>query len=460
VNPIYLEAFKTESLRSTNLVEPIAKITQAAITAVDPTEAVKQVLQLEGTRLIIADKQYNLSDLREVFLVGVGKACVPMGLAVVEIINEHLSEGILITKEGHLFTDKDQFPSKLAIFEASHPLPDKRSVNATHKIINLLNRTQGDDLVICLISGGGSALLTAPTADMSLNDLRTLTSILLASGATINEINCLRKHLSLIKGGNLAGHATPAFLSTLILSDVVGDPLDVIASGPTVPDRSTYRDALQVLNKYRIYDEIPSKIINHLQRGLAGEIPETPKPHHQAFNKTQNYIIGNNYLAAQAAIYQAQAEGYNTLLLTTFLQGEAREAGQFISSLARQIAKTDQPVPRPACVVIGGETTVTIRGEGSGGRNQELALSTVGNLSTIPNITLVTFATDGGDGPTDAAGAVVTNASLNRAASLGLDPDKYLDKNDSYNFFESLGDLIKTGPTQTNVNDLIFLFLH
>jgi hydroxypyruvate reductase len=460
VNPIYLEAFKTESLRSTNLVEPIAKITQAAITAVDPTEAVKQVLQLEGTRLIIADKQYNLSDLHEVFLVGVGKACVPMGLAVVEIINEHLSEGILITKEGHLFTDKDQFPSKLAIFEASHPLPDKRSVNATHKIINLLNRTQGDDLVICLISGGGSALLTAPTADMSLNDLRTLTSILLASGATINEINCLRKHLSLIKGGNLAGHATPAFLSTLILSDVVGDPLDVIASGPTVPDRSTYRDALQVLNKYRIYDEIPSKIINHLQRGLAGEIPETPKPHHQAFNKTQNYIIGNNYLAAQAAIYQAQAEGYNTLLLTTFLQGEAREAGQFISSLARQIAKTDQPVPRPACVVIGGETTVTIRGEGSGGRNQELALSTVGNLSTIPNITLVTFATDGGDGPTDAAGAVVTNASLNRAASLGLDPDKYLDKNDSYNFFESLGDLIKTGPTQTNVNDLIFLFLH
>jgi hydroxypyruvate reductase len=270
----------------------------------------------------------------------------------------------------------------------------------------------------------------------------------------------LRKHLSLIKGGNLAGHAAPAFLSTLILSDVVGDTLDVIASGPTVPDSSTYRDALQVLNKYRIYDEIPSKIINHLQRGLAGEIPETPKPHHQAFFKTQNYIIGNNYLAAQAAIYQAQAEGYNTLLLTTFLQGEAREAGQFISSLARQIAETDQPVPRPACVIIGGETTVTIRGEGSGGRNQELALSTVGNLSTIPNITLVTFATDGGDGPTDAAGAVVTGASLNRAASLGLDPDKFLDKNDSYNFFESLGDLIKIGPTQTNVNDLIFLFLH
>ena len=371
--------------------------------------------------------------------------------AAVKILGNYLTQALIIVKEGYA-TEIEGQPNA-HILEAGHPIPDQRGVAATQRIIKLLQHTRPNDIVICLISGGGSALLVSPVAGLTLDDLKSLTSALLASGATINEINTIRKHLSKVKGGNLARLAAPAQLTTLILSDVVGDPLDVIASGPTVPDPTTYEEAQDILKRYQI--SMP-KITTLLQRGQI-DLAETPKPKDPLFNNVHNLIIGSNRQAAQAAISQAQEEGFNTQLLTTYLQGEARQAGRFLGAIARQIERTDHPIPQPACIVVGGETTVTLRGDGLGGRNTELALSAVEEISGLNNIALVTLATDGGDGPTDAAGAVVTGDTLARALQLGLTPADFLARNDSYNFFEPLGDLLKPGPTMTNVNDLAFL---
>jgi hydroxypyruvate reductase len=346
----------------------------------------------------------------------------------------------------------------IRILEAGHPLPDERGVTGSQQIEDLLSGTQPDDLVICLISGGGSALLVSPSPGITLDDMQELTTSLLACGANINEINALRKHLDRVKGGGLAGMAAPAAIATLILSDVVGDPLDVIASGPTVPDPSTYGQAYQILEKYHLLDRVPRSITSRLEEGQRGELPETPKPGDPVFERVQNVIIGSNIQAAGAAVSQAQKEGLHTLLLTTWLQGEARQAGRFLAAVGRQINADNQPVVRPACVVAGGETTVTIKGNGFGGRNQEMALGAVSELAGLPDSALITLATDGGDGPTDAAGAVVTGETQYQAHQMGLSPDDFLVRNDAYNFFEPLGDLLKPGPTHTNVNDLAFLF--
>jgi len=288
--------------------------------------------------------------------------------------------------------------------------------------------------------------------------MQALTRELLACGASINEINTLRKHLDQVKGGGLARMAQPAALATLVLSDVVGDPLDVIASGPTVPDPTTFADAYAILERYGIVERIPPPIVAHLCRGIAGAVAETPKAGDALFERVQNLIIGSNRQAAEGALEAAQAEGFNAMLLTTYLQGEAREVGRVLAALAREIAATGRPVSRPACVVAGGETTVTLRGDGMGGRNQELALATAADLAGLRDVLLVTLATDGGDGPTDAAGAVVTGATLDQARGLGLDPAAQLARNDAYPFFAALGDLLRPGPTQTNVNDLTFVF--
>jgi hydroxypyruvate reductase len=268
----------------------------------------------------------------------------------------------------------------------------------------------------------------------------------------------LRKHLDQIKGGQLARIAAPAKVISLILSDVVGDPLDIIASGPSVPDPSTYRDALDILDQYRILDQVSSSIRSHLILGQDGKIEDTPKPGEEFFTNVHNTIVGSNRTAAQAAVAQAEIEGFNTLCLTNYLQGEASQAGKFLGSVLRQMALQDQPIPRPACIVVGGETTVTIKGHGMGGRNQELALGSVLELHGLTDVALITLATDGGDGPSDAAGAVVTGNTFLRAKSLNLDPQDFISNNDSYNFFLPLGDLLKIGPTRTNVNDLTFLF--
>ena len=380
-----------------------------------------------------------------------------MALAAAEILGDSLTSGIVITKAYATKLAIDN--CELTIVNAAHPVPDQNGIDGSEKIIDLLETTSKSDLVLYLISGGGSALLTAPAENISLDNLQQLNRSLLACGASIGEINTLRKHLSRVKGGNLARLAQPAQVAALILSDVIGDPLDVIASGPTVPDPTHYSDALLILEKYAITNQIPSAIHAHLTAGLNGEIAETPKSGEATFDQVNNIIVGNNYQSAQAGLAQAQALGLNTLLLTTYLEGEARTIGPALAAIARQIDQTGDPVPRPACIIAGGETTVIIQGGGLGGRNQELALSAVSPLAGLANTYLISLATDGDDGPTDAAGAVVTGNTLSQAQLKKLNHAQFLENNDAYYFFEPLGDLLKPGPTLTNVNDLSFIFV-
>jgi hydroxypyruvate reductase len=291
-------------------------------------------------------------------------------------------------------------------------------------------------------------------AGVTLNDKRRLTNAMLRSGATINEINVVRKHISRIKGGGLARLASPATVVSLVLSDVLGDPLDVIASGPTVPDTSTYVEAWEILERYDLIPDLPPAIAQHLQEGLAGRVPETPKPGDPAFDTVQNVIVASNAHAVAAAVEQARRDGLNTLLLSTFIEGEARVVARVFSAIGRQIQRTNQPIPRPAVIIAGGETTVTVKGQGRGGRNQEFALAAAIHLDGVDDVTIMAFATDGTDGPTSAAGAIVDGSTVGRARALGLDPRQCLADNDSHTFFQKLGDLLVTGPTNTNVDDL------
>lgn len=438
----------------------VGRILAAALLAVDPFQAVRNQLKISGGELYAASQIYDLESYHNIFIIGAGKAGVPMAQAAAGLLGDRVSGGAVVVKEGYNQLSTPGSLAGIEILSASHPVPDERGVHATRRIGNLLLQAGASDLVICLISGGGSALLTYPADGISLSDIQTMTEALLSSGANINEINTLRKHLDRVKGGNLAGMAAPAEVITLILSDVVGNPLDIIASGPTVPDPSTFQDVMAILQRYDLVGKIPQNIISHIQLGIQGLIPDTPKPGDSLFDRVRNAIIGSNIQAAEAALYQAQIEGYNALLLTTYMQGEARQAGRVLAAIARQINASGQPIPRPACLIVGGETTVTLRGDGMGGRNQELALGAVTDLDSIPDMALITLATDGGDGPTDAAGAVVTGETLSRSRTLGMQPADYLARNDSYHFFEPLGDLLRIGPTQTNVNDLTFLLLN
>lgn len=430
----------------------------AALQAVDPAKAVSHYVQREDSALLIDGKTYKLNDYKHIYIVGAGKAGTPMATSIAEILGSRLTEGIVIVKEGYANHSDIKELSRIKIIEASHPIPDERGVHATEQVIQLLVKAARDDLVICLISGGGSALTPALVDGVSLDDLKILTSQLLATGANIIEINTLRKHLNRIKGGQLARLAAPADLVALILSDVVGNPMEVIASGPTVPDGTTYKDAYKVLQLYSLLDTAPSSVIVHLKKGMQGEIVDTPKKGDPLFERVQNVIIGSNLQAAEEAIIQAEMEGFNSLLLTTYLEGEARQAGRFLAGILRQVHHSGHPLPRPSCIIAGGETTVTLHGNGLGGRNQEVALSAVNDLAGIPDIAMITLATDGSDGPTDAAGAVVTGVTLKRAREFGLEVDDHLARNDAYTFFDALGDLVKIGPTNTNVNDLAFLF--
>jgi hydroxypyruvate reductase len=400
-----------------------------------------------------------LSKHQHIFVVGAGKAGTPMARVAARILGDKLIAGLVIVKEGYVGKTHPLDSTAVEIIEAGHPIPDERGLLATKELIGMVENAHPDDLIISLVSGGGSALLTYPVEGISLTELQELTDVLLVGGATIQEINTLRKHLEVLKGGGLAQIVAPASMITLILSDVVGSPLDIIASGPTVPDPSTYDDALAVLERRQLLDRVPKSILDHLRRGQDGIIKETPKPGDPVFQNVQNVIIGNNLIAAKAARIQAEVEGFNALLLTTYLEGEAYQVGGTLAAIARQISANGEPIPPPACVIAGGETTVTIRGDGLGGRNQEVALGAVDGIRGISNATLVTLATDGGDGPTDAAGAVVTGETRKRAGDLDLLPHDYLTRNDSYHFFEALGDLLITGPTLTNVNDLTFLFV-
>jgi glycerate 2-kinase len=420
---------------------------QAALAAVEPAAAVHRYLWREGDALIVADQHYDLRDYEHVFVVGGGKAAVPMATAIADTLADRLTAGAIVTKYGHGKTKKPKPQSPIRVIEAGHPVPDENSVRGAQAVADLARQATERDLVICLLSGGGSALLTLPVPGLTLADLQALTDALLRSGATINELNSVRKHWSRVKGGRLARLIAPATLVTLVLSDVVGDPLDVIASGPTVPDPTTAADAQAVLERYGIWT------------GRAVPLQETPKPGDPAFERVQHVIVGSNRLAAVAAVEQARQLGFNALLLSTYVEGEAREVARVTAALAKGIRGHGDPLSPPACLVWGGETTVTMRGEGKGGRNQELALASALALDGWPGVLVVTLATDGTDGPTDAAGAVATGETVARARALGLDPQAALDANDSHPFFDALGDLILTGPTGTNVNDLLFVLV-
>jgi len=451
------ERFLTKSLENLPEGDRVTRILAAALDAVEPGAAVSRFLKRKGDQLLVQKHPYTLSSYNRILLIGAGKAGVPMTRQVVDILEENLSKGVVVVKDGHSGGVERVGP--VEILEAGHPLPDQRGIDGTQKIMDLMKDITAEDLVLVLISGGGSALLTSPVAGVALDDLRILTDQLLACGATIHEINTLRKHLDLVKGGGLARLASPAAVITLILSDVVGNLLDVIASGPTVPDPSTFYDAIQVLVKYGLLEKVPSSIRKHLEKGDRGEVGETPKGGDRVFANVRNILVGSNQQAAEAAIAQARKEGFRAQLLTTTLEGEAREKGAWLGGIARRIALTGHPLCPPACLVAGGETTVTLKGDGRGGRNQEMALAAVKEMAGLENALLVTLATDGGDGPTDAAGAVVTGETMPIAEAASLDPEFFLSQNNSYAFFDTLGDLLRPGPTQTNVNDLAFLFV-
>jgi len=440
--------FLTSSLRLSPHGTAITRILAAGLDAVDPGEAVGRFVQRENDKLRIANKLYSLEKDRRTFIIAFGKASLPMAESLADILGDRLTDGVVIPKHA-----EGRTLSLLTVKEGGHPVPDERSLAAGQRVIELLSDLRNDDLVICLISGGGSALMVAPVESVTLSDMQALTSALLACGASVDEINILRRHLDRLKGGGLARLAFPARIVSLILSDVVGNPLEAIASGPTAPDPATCADALAVLEKYQLPGKVSASVLSALKAGC-----ETLKPGDTVFRNVDNILVGSNLLAAQAALKQAEIEGFHPYLLRIDLQGEAREVAVELCRTLRWAWQTGDPAPRPACIVAGGETTVAIKGDGRGGRNQELALASVTELVNFPDVMLVALATDGEDGPTDAAGAVVSGETFERAYDLGLDPVDYLRRNDSYTFFAALDDLLKPGPTGTNVNDLIFLF--
>lgn len=425
---------------------------QAGLRSVDPRVAIANHVRRTDNLLRIDGMTFDLGKFENVFVVGCGKAGGAMAEALETVLGDRLTEGYVNVLRGTKSVFK---PQKILLNEADHPIPDEDGVEGARKIIQLVSKADEKDLVICLISGGGSALMPLPVAGISLQDKQKLTDALLRCGATINEINAVRKHVSELKGGQLAEAAYPATLVSLILSDVTGDPLDTIASGPTSPDITTFNDAIAALKKYNLWQRaVPESIKKVLEAGSKGKIPETPKPGHKVFERTYHVIVGNNRLAALAACREAERLGFNTLLLSTMMEGEARHVGTAHAGIAKEIVASNNPIPKPAVVVAGGETTVTVTGQGKGGRNQELVLSASIKIEGLRGVAVASLGTDGIDGPTDAAGAIADGQTITRARDKEMDPKKVLMNNDSYTFFSKLRDLIFTGPTGTNVNDL------
>ena len=425
------------------------QILGAGVAAADPGRAVHRLVSRNGARLQVDRATYDLSSVRRVLVVGTGKASARMAAALESILGSRIAVGVVTTKYGYVHP-----LARIALVEAGHPLPDDAGVRGAERIAELASGATEDDLLFVVISGGGSALLPMPAPGITLQEKIAATDLLLRSGATITEVNMVRKHLSSIKGGQLARQAAPARVVTLILSDVLGNALDAIASGPTVPDPTTFSDALAIIDRFGLRGKMPASVLRHLERGAAGTVPETPKPRDPIFARTQTVIVGDIGLAAGAAVERAEALGYQAQLCETGVQGEARDVGSRFGAMVRDARHSAAPTAVGLCLVMGGETTVTVRGLGRGGRNQELALGAAEAIAGLPQTLVASFGTDGTDGPTDAAGAVSDGTTLARARALGLDPAAALRENDCYPFFDRLGDLIVTGPTNTNVNDL------
>lgn len=425
----------------------------AGVESVKPDNLINRYVSISNNVLQIEEISFDLSALKNIYIVGAGKAGAAMAKAIEDILGSRIAAGHIITKYEH------SVPLKfIEITEAGHPVPDENGLKGTGKILSIVNNAQKDDLVICLISGGGSALLADVPEGCTLEDLRTLSSILLKTGADITEMNCIRKHLSKVKGGLLAKAASPARVVSLILSDVIGDPLDVIASGPTAPDPTTFDDAISILRKYNIENKIPKQIYHVLHEGFENKRQETLKESDEMLQRTNNLIVGTNLLSLKTAKEKAELLGYDSRVITNKLDGDVCDVAAFI--MENVIIAVNEKPGKKICLLFAGEPTVEIKGTGTGGRNQHLALIVAGLLIDLPGVTFLSGGTDGTDGPTDATGAVVDSFTSKNSLNLQLDMGKYLNNFDSYNFFKQEGGLIITGPTQTNVMDLMVALIN
>lgn len=431
----------------------LQKLITAGLSAVDPYHALLKQVTLDGRSLRVGHRTYNLSRIDRTVIVGAGKASARMAQALEILLGPRLDDGLVIVKTGHTLATK-----RIALLEAGHPIPDRAGLRATQQLLRLTQRLTPRDLLIVLLSGGASSLLPAPVAGVTLPDKQRTTRLLLRSGATINEINVVRKHLSLIKGGGLAT-STRAKIVTLVLSDVIGDDLGSIGSGPTASDCSTFADAVDVLRRYRSWRATPETVRRYLDRGRKGEVAETLKPGSQQLRRVQHHIIGNNRIMLEAVARTAQQANLHTKIVSHPITGESRIAAKQLTDLAKAMIQGHGTLKRPCCVIAGGETTVTVTGRGKGGRAQEFAASAAFEIAGLPNTWVVALGTDGTDGPTDAAGAIVNGDTVARAKKLGIDLRSSLNRHNTYPALKSLGCHIHTGPTGTNVNDLYLLLL-
>ena len=425
------------------------EIFTAGVKSADPFAAVTQTVQLRKDRLRVGERSYDLPGIRNIFAAGCGKAAARMALALQTLLGERIRGGVIVVKYGHRLQLE-----KIEVIEAGHPIPDKAGERGARQVMDLARRCSREDLLFFLVSGGGSALLPCPARGLSLDDKQQTTEVLLKSGATIEEVNAVRKHISQIKGGRLAQLAAPARLISLILSDVVNDSLEAIASGPTAPDSSTYADCVKIIQRYDLRRQIPAAVVDLLERGTKGQVAETLKPLDSIFQNVQNFIVGSNRSALAAARQRAEALGYHTWVLSDSIEGESRSVAKSYCALVREIVRTNKPVSRPACLLSGGETTVTVRGNGLGGRNQEFALAAAIDGDGLDGVVILSGGTDGTDGPTEAAGGIIDGSTITRGRAKNLDPQTFLARNDSYHFLLATDDLLVTGPTLTNVMDL------
>jgi len=409
-------------------------IFRAALRAADPADSVTRYL-----------RKRNLDRFRNIYVIGAGKAGASMARAAERVLGRRLTAGLVNVKYGHVAKLR-----RIELNECGHPVPDAQGMAGAGRIAAMAESAGKDDLVLCLISGGASALLPLPAEPIALEEKQATTKLLLSCGANIHEINAVRKHISRIKGGQLARLAYPATVEALLLSDVIGDDLDVIGSGPTAPDASTYAGAAAILERHGIRNRVPASVRERIEGGLRGEVPETPKPDDPLFARVRNTIVGSSRLALDAAARQARQSGFRTLILSSTIEGETREIARMHAAIAREIAVSGQPIKPPACIITGGETTVTLKGGGLGGRNQEFVLAAAIDIAGLENVVVFSAGTDGTDGPTDAAGAIADGQTLSR----NPEARQYLDDNNAYRYFEPLGDLVMTGPTNTNVMDV------
>ena len=450
---LLLNALHPKDLKARELC---LRLLEKGLEAVNPRAIIEKFFKVSDGFFSVCGQRFDASKINRVFVIGAGKASGAMAEALENVLGEHVNAGFVNILRG----TRDRYKTrKIELNEAGHPLPNKAGEFGTKRMLSLVSNMRENDLVICLISGGGSALMPLSDQGISLRDKVKLTQLLIKSGATIDEVNVVRKHVSAVKGGQLAKKISPATLIALIISDVVGDSLGIIASGPSVPDESTYEDAKKMLEKYDLWIKCPENIRRHILDGTKGRVSDTPKLGDPAFNKVFNFMIANNSLALSAIAKEASTAGLDSLILSSSIEGEARHVGTVLAGIAREIQAADQPVRKPGVVIAGGETTVTVTGKGLGGRNQEAMLSAARRIQGLRGVAIASIGTDGVDGMTDAAGALIDGQTIARAERMGLSTEYHLRNNDSYNFFKKLGDAIVTGPTGTNVNDIMLILV-